>query len=310
MSNNPWAGMPPNNQRRIEQMTERNLFWMTDIEGSYGFYIHASTPFGPDAAKLSLTGITIAKRTSENGSDFFLVLSRNEDWPIFASLCRDLISMAVQCNTEEAMIVAVESRLLKWQRLLKSVSRPLSIEAQMGLFAELLFLRDILAKRSGLSRAISQWKGPESDKQDFVSDSSVAEVKSYSSSKGPTVLISSLQQLHSEKTEFYLVAYGLSASSAGLTVGDLAEQIFKLLDADINARDLFETKLGQYGYIPDIPQSDLEKFVSDSARAYKVLGDFPRLSPAEVAPEITTVKYAIDLSRCSRFEVQVESIEF
>lgn len=309
MSNNPWDGMPPNNQRRVDQLTERNLFWMTDFEGSYGFYIHASTPFSTEATKIPLKGITIAKRTSETGSDFFLVLSRNEDWPVFSSLCCDLISAAVQYSTEEAMIAAVEGRLFKWQRLLKSATRPLSIESQMGLFAELLFLRDILAKQSGISTAILQWRGPESDKQDFVCDSSTAEVKSYSSSKGPTVLISSLQQLHSDKTKFYLIAYGLSISSSGLTIGDLAEQIFDLFDGDDNARNLFEAKLEQYGYIPDIPQSDLEKFVSDVVRAYKVLEDFPRLSPSKVAPEITTVKYSIDLGRCSTFEVPIESIE-
>lgn len=309
MSVNPWEGMPPNNQRRASVMTERDLFWMTDIDGSFGFYIHAATPFSAEASKLSLKGITIAKRTSENGSDFFLVLSSKEDWPIFASLCQDLISVAVQCRSEEAMIVAVEGRLLRWQRLLRSTAKPLSLEAQMGLFAELSFLHDHLVNMVGLPAAVFHWKGPESEKQDFVCDQSAIEVKSYPPSKGSNVVISSLEQLWSEKPRLYIAAYGLSTSTSGHSVADLAGQLLELLSTDIATRDLFEARLGQYGYVADLPESDLEKFISDAVKIYKVSQDFPRISPADVAPEITTVKYSIDLSRCSRFEIAIDSME-
>lgn len=95
MSENPWAQMPLNAKRRIEVWSERNLFWITDLNGLYGFYIQSSTPFEDDAVKLKLRGISIANRNTDEGADFFLVLSNNEDWELFYVLCSDLISAAI-----------------------------------------------------------------------------------------------------------------------------------------------------------------------------------------------------------------------
>ena len=34
---NPWKNMPESSQRRVDYKTEYNLFWVTDLKGSYGF---------------------------------------------------------------------------------------------------------------------------------------------------------------------------------------------------------------------------------------------------------------------------------
>lgn len=309
MAENPWAQMPPNAKRRIEDWSERNLFWITDINGSYGFYIQSSTPFEDDATKLKLKGIALAKRSTDEGADFFLVLSRKEDWELFYVLCSDLISAAIETMDDPRMIAAVERRLRRWQQLLRSdLQKTLAIETQMGLFSELLCLRDVIAPRIGFDLAIKRWGGPDSDKQDFVCDSAAVEVKSYPASKGPSVLISSMQQLWTDKEHMYLVAYGLSPSDAGTTVEDLAKEILASIQGKEDLEELFVAKIGQYGFIPELHSLDLQKFIHDSVRAYKVAEKFPRIDPEIVSPSITTVKYVIDLSRTSQFEIQSDGL--
>lgn len=309
MPENPWAGMPPNYRRRIEEWSERNLFWITDVNGSYGFNIRSSKSFDESSTRLNLKGIRIGKRNTADGADFFLVLSHNKDWQIFKVLCSDLISAAVNASNDRKMISAIEVRLRRWQQLLKSdLQRQLSLETQMGLFSELLCLRDVIAAKIGVVEAVSKWGGPDSDKQDFVCDESAVEVKSYSSSKGPTVQISSAQQLWSDKDHLFVVAYGLSRSDSGETIADLENEILGRLEEDEDTKELLEAKVGQYGFVPELNTGELIKFVADGRRFYRVYGSFPRIDPGLLSPEITSVKYSVDLGRCTRFEIPEEEL--
>ncbi|MBX3266534.1 MAG: PD-(D/E)XK motif protein [Acidobacteria bacterium] len=305
LNENPWAQMPPSSKRRIEEWSERDLFWITDLKGAYGFHIRSSTPFRENSTRLRLKGIVIGKNVTDEGADFYLVLQRNDDWQIFKVLCLDLISAAVNAPTDRSMIAAIETRLRRWQQLLKSdLQKQLSIETQMGLFSELLCMRDVMAPRLGLGEAVKKWGGPTADKQDFVCDSSAVEVKSYLSSKGPTVIVSSVQQLWTDKDRLYLAVYGLSPSDAGATIEDIFTELTTLLNGNLDAKELFETKVGQYGFAPEFNAGELTKFIADGQRFYSVFEPFPRINPTFVAGEITSVKYTIDLSRCSRFEIQ------
>src|SRR5687767_10541554 len=103
--------MPPNSKRRIEEWSERNLFWITDIKGAYGFNIQSSRPFDDSSSDLRLKGIEIGKRNDDEGANFYLVLSRTDDWPIFHVLCLDLISAAISSSSDRTMISAIEARL-------------------------------------------------------------------------------------------------------------------------------------------------------------------------------------------------------
>lgn len=123
------------------------------------------------------------------------------------------------CDTSDKMISAVEIRLRRWQQLLKQdANQTFTIEKQMGLFSELLCLKEIVAAKVGIKQAVVSWVGPEFDKQDFLMDKAVIEVKSHRTSKDEIVHISSLQQLHSEKEPLLLMSYALTFSENGLSV--------------------------------------------------------------------------------------------
>ncbi len=129
------------------------------MRGEYGFYIQTAKAFDNTKWTINLKGISVLKRNSEDGrGELFLVLSKKDDWQIFKILCEDLIAEALRCASDEKMISAVEVRLKRWQQLLKQeIHKELTVEIQMGLFTELLCLRDVIALKIGIEQAVNSW---------------------------------------------------------------------------------------------------------------------------------------------------------
>ena len=115
MMTNPWKNMYKNTQRRVEENLSHNIFWIVDTKGKYGFYIEADTFENDKIDSISLKGISILKKETENKTKFFIGLNNNEDWNIFYTLCSDLISIAKKYENEKLMFNAIENRLKKWQ---------------------------------------------------------------------------------------------------------------------------------------------------------------------------------------------------
>jgi hypothetical protein len=307
---NPWENMAESSQRRIDSETLHNLFWITDLQGNYGFYLRRNRRFETTEAAAKLKGISIIKRNSQDDiGELFLILKNKEDWQIFYALCEDLVAVAHRYDSEDQMLSAVEVRLKRWQQLLKQDrSQEMTLEKQMGLFTELLCLKDIIAPKVDFRQAVFSWVGPEFDKQDFLIDNAIIEVKSYRTSKGPVVHVSSLYQLHSEKEPLFLVSYGLTRSSDGLSIEDIAQAIKKLLyEKAPDTVDSFDTKLMKYGYIPEIIKEPLYQFIVDKRRAFLVSNEFPKIFPSDIKSQIVSVNYSVDLSGCTEYEVMNDS---
>ncbi|MBW4874383.1 MAG: PD-(D/E)XK motif protein, partial [Paeniclostridium sp.] len=226
---NPWIDMDINSQRRVDKNLNYDFFWMLDIEGKYGFFIDSRNILEDDKTDISLKGISIKKVSIDtNISRLYLILNDNDDYEIFLTLCQDLINTANKYDNKQEIIVEIENRLKRWQHLLKNNNYSgLTIERQMGLFSELIFLKNKIASEVGITDAIISWVGPDFDKQDFSIESATIEVKSYKTTKGEIIYISSLQQLQSPKLPLYLVAYGLTISERGLSILDIIESIEK-----------------------------------------------------------------------------------
>ncbi|MCH8034842.1 MAG: PD-(D/E)XK motif protein [Bacteroidetes bacterium] len=302
---NPWENMTESSKRRVDSDTPHNLFWITDLQGNFGFCLQTKKIFGDTDHYASLKGISILKRNSKEGNgELFLILNNKEDWQIFHTLCEDLVAVTHRYDTDEKMISAVEVRLQRWQQLLKkNRSKEMSLEQQMGLFTELLTLKDIIVKKVGIKSGITSWVGPEFDKQDFLLNNAVIEVKSYRTTRGTTVHISSLHQLFSEKIPLFLLSFGLTPTEKGRTIEDIVLSIKKLLENEPNDYiNIFDTKLMDYGYIPEIITEPLYKFFVDTKKVFFVSDEFPRILPDSIKNQITSVKYSIDLSKCSEYE--------
>jgi hypothetical protein len=307
----PWTKMAESSKRKIDVIPKHNIYWITDINGRYGIYIASAKRFISEKLTISLNGIEVIKRNSQSGvGELILLLNKKEDSQIFCKLCEDLISTVELHHDNDGMVSAVEVRLQRWQELLKKSSNyVMSIEAQMGLFAELTLLEKVLFQKIGVEQAINAWVGPDFDKQDFLLDNAVIEVKSYRTSKGQQVSISSAQQLYCEKQPLFLVSYGLTRSENGKNVNNISSDIKVTLSKTSKLLlDIFNIKLIDYGFIPELENEPYIGFLIDTTRVFQVNANFPKLIPPMIPLEIPRVKYSIDLSLCNDFEVEFTSI--
>jgi hypothetical protein len=309
MTNNPWENMSSSKRRRIDTTSGHNIFWMTDLNGNYGFYLQSNILFENTSIQLNIKGISTYKRNTENYGELFLVLNDNEEWQLFLVLCEDLISITHKYDNENAMINAVENRLSRWQKLLKyEKTEDMSVEKQMGLFTELICIQTILQEKIGLKNAINSWVGADFDKQDFLLDDLIIEVKSFKTSKSPLIKISSKYQLYSEKEPIYLLTYGLTQTDNGKTIKCLFNELKKMMHEDYEIIEIFEDKLIQYGFAPYNENQKLYSFIVDSSHLYYIRDNFPKLTPLDMRSEITKVNYTIDLTHCSDYLTTVEEI--
>lgn len=302
---NPWAGMPLASKRRMSGETAHAFFWMIDDRGKYGLYLKAAAVFDASIFEVRLKGIAIKKNAAADAAgELFLILNRQEDWELFLAVCTDL---AAACSEKEGvdLIAVIHRRLIRWQQFLKQNYRlQLSMEQQMGLFSELFYMLNYLLPVYGIKESLNAWVGPDFDKQDFSLNGLLIELKSYPSSRGPLIHISSLHQLDNSSKPLVLAAYGLTLTESGSSVQDLAESILAVIREDGHPlEDVFYSKLAQYGYIDGVNAEPLSRFIADNIRVFSVSDKFPRLVVKDVSHQIVSVKYTIDLSKCEEFEI-------
>tara|TARA_B100000787_G_C16197385_1_gene301950 strand:+ start:4230 stop:5189 length:960 start_codon:yes stop_codon:yes gene_type:complete len=311
---NPWSEMGSLEKRSFDELDRKfACYWVTNEAGKYGFLIESTENFELPEKNINLKGIHVTTGSNGNTSNFAMFLEESEDWQIFLALCHDLSKASENQENVTNFILAVQSRLTRWQKILQlSRKRPMSREMQMGLFTELACIKDIVEPRIGIKQALNSWVGPEFDKQDFLLDNFILEIKSFRTSKSPIANISSAGQLYSEKEPIYLVCYALTSSDNGKSILDLINHIEKLINADLNQSTLLESfhlKLDSYGYTPVFKDDEpLLNFLIDNINSYHVSDDFPKLTPQVVASEISNLKYGIELTKCSEFLVEIDDI--
>jgi hypothetical protein len=308
---NPWENISFDSKRRIDSKIPFNFFWVADIEGRFGFFIKATRSFSEISNIPNIKGITVIKRNSEdNFGELILLLNDNNNWQLFFKICTDLLDISSKYVVEDEMIIGINNRLKRWQAFLKENNEyGMSLTKQMGLFAELMCLKKHLIPSLGLSQSIQSWVGPDFDKQDFSFNNILIEVKSYISSKGPIISISSLHQLNPNNKKLFLFTFGLTISDSGFSIINLIGEIEQLFNIEqTNDTELFRNKLALYGYIEGFTDLPFFKFIVDKTVVFTVNDEFPRILPNDVKSQIVSVSYSIDTFKCQKFEVEAKSV--
>lgn len=212
----------------------------------------------------------------------------------FQRLCWDMIEVTVESPRPLNDMIA---RYMTWQRLLQYYRRgKMSFERQKGLLGELLFFQKLIEKY-GSQYAVDAWCGPDGSDQDYLFESTWAEVKAIALAS-ESVKISSLEQLNQE-TDGTLVVYVLEKSIPGnqrITLPDIVADIRQQLTADVLVLDKFNMKLFKYGY-RDRDEDDYRQncFRLIETRIYEVTDVFPKLTRKNVPPEVSVCKYELSL---------------
>jgi len=227
---------------------------------------------------------------------------------IFATLCENLIQSVIQINTEKKVICTVVNQLEKWKTLFeKSNSTSLTLPERHGLYGELHFLQKLLS-RSDVTNydALHTWVGVDNALRDFQGSNWAVEVKTTATNNPQKVIINGERQLDETLLEnLYLSHLSVEVSNGnGQTLCQKVVEIREILENDIPALSLFNTKLFEVGYFDRHESNYHDQFYQvRNENFYKIENEFPRIKENELRNGVSDVKYSIILAMCGEYSV-------
>ena len=198
---------------------------------------------------------------------------------------------------------AVSRVLSRWRRFWGQIPQSLlSVQEQVGLFAELWFLLTWLASRLPLAEAVSRWRGPLGARHDFESTGMSVEVKGSMAVRGPAHRINGLTQLEPPESG-KLMLFSLQVRNEDGATNSLPALVRRgqqLAAVDLAVAERLEDLLAKAGYSAS-HEAEYEKLrlriVAEGL--YRVSDDFPRLVrtsfPGGVPGGVDGIEYDINL---------------
>ena len=283
-----------------------DFFWGKNVNGQFAFRF-----FGDFDEELchdapNMSGIDVDGGIENDRSHLTLVLEDKEDAEIFYMLCRSLMQateILTQSNDTSAVRVIL-THLLRWQRLLQNrrSSKELSLNEQIGLFGELMVLRDVFLDNLDAESAILCWTGPVGDEQDFSYGQNLVEVKTTRSSRDRKIRISSVDQLDSVSGDIILVFQTLAhlekEAEGALSLNELISNIREMISSSGAASiEIFETRLLMMGY-EEILAYDRNFFTPVTKQTFVVEEGFPRICASDVPYGAVDIAYSLLVDNC------------
>lgn len=300
------------NVRQVAGETAVPCFWGRDAGGACLFIVELQGDHAAQFRKNAVTvnGIDVDLRAGDQGQQrLILALERQVDRDLFEGLCRTLAS-SLEHATDSASSLAVSlAHIRRWKTFLSGRSQHLSAEEVRGLFAEIVFLLELIDRRISSNAAVESWLGPERSHQDFIFGNVAVEIKSLSGAERSTVRISSEDQLESLNDALFLRIYRLSnlPNAAGArSLNEIVTAVQVLLD-EADAVEAFDRKLVAHGYAP-LPDYDEPRFVVSDVRSYRIGDGFPRLMRSQLPTGIANVAYDIRLETIAPYECDEAAI--
>jgi Putative PD-(D/E)XK family member, (DUF4420) len=231
------------------------------------------------------------------GKDVIALIRRLEGaFDIFAIMVVDLLRFLEDSRSKDAraLVAGFLERVREWQSFMSRGNRPLSQEAQAGLYGELAALQVLLDVMPGGS-AFDAWKGPMHAAQDFHLGSGALEVKSTTTTDVFKARINSIEQLDSERQPMFLGAIRLKEDTGGSSLNNLIRMLRDLAD-DRGRRRGFDALLIMAGYYDEHATHYERPLSLDEFRCFKVDDEFPVLRRAQLPAQVTAATYTLDLS--------------
>ena len=303
----PWAdiAVPTSdyNVKRVAGATAVPCYWGRDTSGSCIFIVELEGDHAVEFRRqtIRVNGIDVDLRNEGGQQRLVLTPEKQADRDLFEGLCRTL-ARALESASDSASSLAVSMiHLRRWKTFMSGKGQHLTGEQVRGLFAELIFLRELI-EHLGAPAAVDAWMGPERSHQDFIFGNTAIEIKSLSGVERSSVRISSEDQLESLNDNLFLRIYRLSDmsdTSSARSLNTLIKEVQASLDS-AEAVEAFDGKLAAHSYAP-FPEYDQPVFVVQEIRSYRVEGEFPRLIRSGLPVGVGKVKYDIELERIAEF---------
>jgi hypothetical protein len=235
---------------------------------------------------------------SDGRSSLRLVLEHQMLLPVFAALCRDIVSSTETGVGPDRLGATVLDRLQRWRSLLERDSAGLPEPILRGLIGELTVLEMRLLPMMAARDAVHAWRGPLGAAQDFLlGDGHRIEVKAVDRDAA-IVTVNGLAQLDAGPDQLTLAVVRLQSTGRSadgvITATMLIARVRDRLSADVEALTMFEAALASLGW-HEHPAHDEIAFRIVSIDAYDVQNSFPRLTPQNVPAGVEDVSYIASL---------------
>lgn len=254
----------------------------------------------------SSKSVIVSNRHRETDGRWTLTfeLVKNEQEGVFINLCCDILNYSQSASNEKDALHCVSVRFKQWNRLLELQRKELMDEScKKGLIGELTFIESKLDEGITALSVMLAWVGAEGADQDFTFSDGWYEVKTVGVG-ATSVAISSLEQLDCSD-EGYLVVVRIDKCSperrGAFSLTQKINDIRNRIHADIEAVEMFETKLAQYGYI-DLLEYGSQMYSYSGLKIYVVDDAFPKLVSQRVQPQIIACQYTLALAGISAWE--------
>ena len=220
---------------------------------------------------------------------------------VFRSLADDLVRALASAESAADVVALLVARLVMWQEFLRRFgARGMSREAQLGLFGELVFLRDYLLQVIPPRSALDAWAGGRRAAQDFQTSRGSVEVKTTAAATPHSIRIANLRQLDDRGlAALFVCLVQVSESDDGSET--LSDCIGRLRQRLLPHGADFTTRLLEAGYVEAHRDLYQVRYSVDSVRFYRVGEGFPRLLPPDVPDGVEEVAYSVALAGCREF---------
>lgn len=262
-------------------------------------------------------GIHIAHEISGEGegvrTSISIQLEESGKRDIFAILCADLLDMMGRARDPRSALDACVARLAAWHALFERLRREgLSAERQRGLFGEMHVLQDLMLPALHPVEAVRSWLGWDHSHQDFKSCGCAIEVKTSIAKRHIKILISNEKQLDDRPHDMLVLAHVRidESDSKGVSLPNLIAGIREKVSAQPLARQELDDRLFEAGYLDN--QADLYGqpcYSVNEVKLFRVHGNFPRLTEANLPIGVGDIHYSIVLSELGNFEIDRTSLE-
>jgi hypothetical protein len=234
---------------------------------------------------------------------------------IFAVMSADLVAAtAAQPSAASALRRCID-RLCMWQGLFEKIPpEGLSEEKQRGLLGELLVLETLFLPRMSEIEAVDAWTGPDPAHQDFILGGLAVEVKTSMAKRHARIQIANEKQLDDRPHEVLLLAFlRLDESAAhGDSLPAAVARVRQRLGSAPGAAQALDDRLAMSGYLDvHAPRYVRNRWQCSERRYFRVEGDFPRLTEANLPAGVGDIRYSIiadDLGEHEILEDEVAAI--
>ena len=217
---------------------------------------------------------------------------------LFVVMAEDVAGRILGASDESSAIAAMRERLNHWERFM-SASGPggLSREKQIGLYGELTFLETMLRAGIPATMAVTWWRGPVSENQDFQAGSRAVEVKATTGNSATAVRIANELQLDDTDAQpLYLLHLWIKEmAGSGRSLPKLVDELTGMLTGP--EAQTFADLLVAAGYHEVHRQLYVDTGYAERQRHYyQVTDEFPRVRRRDVRSGVSRVEYGIELA--------------